>query len=341
MALVNTKQRGSMKRIEHVRNTLTIAAALAAAVPVSAQTGAAQSWPTRPVRIVAPFAPGGGTDIMGRVLTQKLSENVGGTYVLENRPGAGATVGAAYVAKSAPDGYTLLITAPEMSIHPSLTPRLPYDPLKDFTVISQLTSGKFILASHPSVPVRTVRDLIALAKKSPGRLNYGTSGPGGINHLSGLLFQSLAGMRWTHVPYKGSGASVIALMTGDVEFIFGSSGALVGPAKGGKIRAVAITTQQRFAELPDVPTIAESGVPAFNVENWYGFYGPAGLSPEIVRRLQAGAKRGLHSPEAKQTLNAAGNEPVVSMPEEFAAFLRSEIAKWSKVVSENGLRNVE
>jgi tripartite-type tricarboxylate transporter receptor subunit TctC len=330
-----------MKRIDLLRNALMTVATCAAVAPAAAQTSTAAQWPARPVRIVAPFAPGGGTDIMGRVLTQKLSEQVGGTYVLENRPGAGATVGAAYVAKSAPDGYTLLISAPEMSIHPSLTPRLPYDPLKDFAPISQLTSGKFVLASHPSVPVRTVRDLVALAKRSPGTLNYGTSGPGGINHLSGLLFQSLAGIRWTHVPYKGSGASVVALMTGDVEFIFGSSGALVGPVKSGKIRAIAITTLQRFSELPDVPTIAESGVPAFNVENWYGFYAPAGTSPEIVRRLQAGAKRGLHSPDAKQTLAAAGNEPVVSAPDEFAAFLRAEIAKWSKVVSDNGLKNVD
>ena len=304
-----------------------------------AQTAPA-GWPAKPVRIVAPFAPGGGTDIFGRVLTQKLSEHVGGTFLLENRPGAGASVGAAYVAKAPPDGYTLLISAPEMSIHPTLTPKLPYDPLKDFALISQLASGQFMLASHPSVPARTVKQVIALAKRQPGQLNYGTSGTGGINHLSGLLFQSLANIRWIHVPFKGSGASVVGLMTGEVEFVFGSTGALVGPAKGGKIRAIAVTATRRFAELPDVPTIAESGVPGFNVENWYGFYAPAGTSMEIVRRLQAAARRGLHTPDAKQTLATAGNEPVVTTPEEFAAFLRAEIAKWAKVIKENNLTGV-
>ena len=298
---------------------------------------AAQTWPVKPVRIVLPFAPGGGTDIMGRLLGQKLTEELGTTFVIENRAGAAATIGAAFVAKSPPDGYTLLITAPEMSIHPSITPKLPYDPLKDFAHISQLSSGQFILAAHPSVPVKTVKELIAMAKARPGALNYGTSGTGGINHLSGLLFQSMSGIRLTHVPFKGSGASVVALMTGEVEFVFGSTGALVGPARAARIRPIAVTSTQRFGELPNVPTIAESGLKDFNVTNWYGFYAPAGTSPDIVRRLQTAAKR-LHNPDVKQTLAASGNEPVVSSPEEFAAFLRVEIAKWAKVIRESGVK---
>jgi tripartite-type tricarboxylate transporter receptor subunit TctC len=227
-----------------------------------------------------------------------------------------------------------------MSIHPTLTAKLPYDPLKDFAHISQLTSGQFMLASHPSVPVKTVKEIIAMAKARPGALNYGSSGTGGINHLSGLLFQSLAGIRWTHVPFKGSGASVVALMTGEVEFIFGSTGGLAGPARGAKIRPIAVTSMQRFSEFPSVPTIAESGLKGFNVTNWYGFYAPAGTSPDIVRRLQTASRR-LHNPDVKQALAVTGNEPVVSSPEEFAAFLRGEIAKWAKVIKATGLDKVE
>ena len=316
--------------------------ALAAIVIASALATPAmgQSWPTRPVRIVLPFAPGGGTDIMGRLLGQKLTEELGTPFLMENRPGAGASIGAAFVAKAPPDGYTLLISAPEMSIHPTLTPKLPYDPLKDFAHISQLTSGQFMLASHPSVPVKTVKEIIAMAKARPGALNYGSSGNGGINHLSGLLFQSMAGIRWTHVPFKGSGASVVALMTGEVEFVFGSTAGLAGPARAAKIRPIAVTSMQRFSEFPSVPTIAESGLKGFNVTNWYGFYAPAGTSPDIVRRLQAAAKR-LHGPDVKQALAVTGNEPVVSSPEEFAAFLRGEIAKWAKVIKATGLDRVE
>jgi tripartite-type tricarboxylate transporter receptor subunit TctC len=313
------------------RAVVAIAAAAAVALPASAQ-----SWPTKPVRIVLPFAPGGGTDIMGRLLSQKLTEELGQQFIVENRPGAGATIGAAFVAKAPPDGYTLLITAPEMAIHPTLTPKLPYDPLKDFTPISQLSSGQFMLAAHPSVPVKTVKELIALAKARPGALNYGSSGTGAINHLSGLLFQSMSGIRWTHVPFKGSGASVVALMTGEVEFVFGSTGALAGPAREGRIRPIAVTGPNRFTEFPNVPTISEAALKGFNVTNWYGFYGPAGVSPDIARRLQSAAKR-LHNPDVKQTLAASGNEPVVSTPEEFAAFLRAEIVKWAKVIRESGV----
>ena len=322
------------------RRTLLGIAVASSVLTALAAPAAAQSWPAKPVRIVLPFAPGGGTDIMGRLLGQKLTEELGTPFVMENRPGAGASIGAAFVAKSPPDGYTLLISAPEMSIHPTLTPKLSYDPLKDFAHISQLTSGQFMLAAHPSVPVKTVRDLIAMAKAKPGALNYGSSGTGGINHLSGLLFQSMSGIRWTHVPFKGSGASVVALMTGEVEFVLGSTGALAGPARAGKIRPIAVTSTRRFSEFPDVPTIAESGVKGFNVTNWYGFYAPAGTSPEIVRRLQTAAKR-LHAPDVRQALAVTGNEPVVSAPEEFAAFLRAEIVKWAKVIKASALDRSE
>ncbi len=317
------------------RYVLAVAAACAFAASAVAQTPA---WPARPVRIIAPFPPGGGTDLVGRLLAQKLTEQLGGSFVVENRPGAAATIGAAFVAKAQPDGYTLLLSAPEMSIHPSLRSNLPYDPLKDFAMISQLTSGQFVLASHPSVPVKTIKQLIALAKARPGQLNYGSSGTGGINHLAGELLQSMAGIRWTHVPFKGTGPSVIGLMIGEIDFVFASTSGLVEPAKTGKVRAVAMTGSKRFAELPEVPTISESGVPGYNVTGWYGFYAPAGAPADLVRRLHAEAARGLNSPDVKDKLAKTGNEPVVSSPEAFAAFLRAEIDKWAKVVKASNLR---
>jgi tripartite-type tricarboxylate transporter receptor subunit TctC len=324
-----------MDRQQGISRVLVILVACALAAPAVAQT-----WPERTVRIVAPFSPGGGTDFVGRLLAQKLGSQLGGTFVVENRPGAAATIGATFVARAAPDGYTLLISAPEMSIHPSLRAKLPYDPLKDFALISQLTSGQFMLASHPSVPVKTVKELIALAKARPGQLNYGSSGTGGINHLSGQLLQLTAGFRWVHVPFKGSGASVIGLIIGEIDFVFGSTASLVGPATSGRVRAIAVTGPKRFAALPNVPTVAESGVPGFNVTGWYGLYAPAGTPPDIVRRLHAGVKRALGSPDVKEKLDKTGNEAVASSPEEFAAFLRAEIAKWAKVIRDAGMKKI-
>ena len=299
---------------------------------------AAQTWPARAVRIVAPFPPGGGTDTVGRLLAQKLAEQTGGSFVVENRPGAAGVLGAEFVARSAPDGHTLLISAPEMSINPSMRSKVPYDALKDFATISQLTAGQFMLACHPSVPVRSVKQLIALAKSRPGQLNYSSSGTGGINHLAGELLQSMAGFRWVHVPFKGAGPAIVAAISGEVDFVFAATTGLVGHAKAGKVRPLAVTGRKRFGELPDVPTMAEGGVAGYDVSGWYGFYAPAGTPAAIVRRLHAEAKRGLNSPEVKDKLEKAGNEVVTSTPEEFGAFLRVEIAKWAKVVKEAGLR---
>lgn len=319
-----------------IRRALVIAVACALAAPVAAQT-----WPVRPVRIIVPFSPGGGVDTVTRFLAQKLSEQTGGSFVVDNRPGGAGILGAGLVARAAPDGYTLLTSAPEFSINPSMRSKLPYDPFKDFAYISQLTAGQFMLASHPSVPVKTVKQLIALAKARPDQLNYGSSGTGGINHLAGALFQSMTGIRWVHVPFKGAGPSTIGLIGGHIDFVFASTTGLVEPARAGKVRAIAVTGPKRFTELPEVPTIAESGVPGYYVTGWYGFYAPVGTSAEIVQRLHAEARRALNSPDVTEKLAKTGNVPVVSSPEEFAAFMRAEIGKWAKVIKESGLEKID
>jgi len=309
-------------------------ALLIAVVSLLSASVTAQTWPARPVRVIVPFPPGGGLDGVVRILTPKLTEQLGTTFVVENRPGGSGALGAQLAAKAAPDGYTLFTSAPEFSINPSVRLKLPYDTFKDFAFVSQLTAGQFMLVSHPSVPVRTVKQLIALAKARPRDLNYGHSGVGGINHLAGELFQSMAGIRWEHVPFKGAGPAIIGIMGGEIDFIFASTTGLAAPAKAGRVRAIAVTGPKRFMELPEVPTIAESGVPGYNVTGWYGLYAPAGTSAEIVRLLHTEVMRALNNPEAKDRLRKTGNEPVGSSPEEFLEFVRVEVTKWAKVVKE-------
>jgi len=318
-------------------HTATRHAALAL-LCVAAASATAQTWPSRTVRIISPFAPGGGNDTVARFLAAKFPEQIGGTYVVENRAGSGGLIGADLVAKAAPDGHTLLITSPEFSINPSMRSKMPYDTFKDFAYITQLASGQFMIASHPSVPVKNAKELVALAKARPGQLTYGTSGAGGINHLAGELLQSMSGARWTHIPFKGAGPAMIATIGGEIEFAIASTIGMVGHVKSGKLRAVAVTGTQRYAELPNVMTVAEAGVPGYSVTGWYGFYAPAGTSPDIVKRLHEESRRALHSPDIKEKLVKAGNEPVGTPPAEFQAFVRSEVEKWGKVIRAAGLK---
>lgn len=313
-------------------------AVVATTVVLLAAPVAAQSWPARPVRMIVPYAPGGGIDTVARVLAQKLTEQVGGSFVVENRPGGAGVLGAELVARAAPDGHTLLASSTEFAINPAVRPKLPYDPFKDFTHISQLASVQFILASHPSVPVRNVSDLVKLAKARPDQLTYGSSGAGGGPHLAGELFQSMAGIRWTHVPFKGAAPASVAVMSGEIDFAFGATIGLLGNVRAGKLRAVAVTGPRRFSELPEVPTVGESGVPGYSATGWYGFYGPAGLAPDLVRRLYNESVRALGAPDTKERLAKSGNDYVMSPPEEFTGFIRGEIAKWTKVVREANIR---
>lgn len=311
--------------------------ALMAATLLTA-SASAQNYPVRPVRLVLPYAPGGGVDIVARAIAQKLSEQTGGSFIVENRPGGTGIVATELVARAAPDGHTLLVSATEFGINPAVRAKLPYDPIRDFSYISQLAAVQFLLVSHPSVPVRSARQIIDLAKAQPGRLTYGSSGTAGGPHLAGELFQVVSGAKWTHVPFKGAGPALIAVMSGEVDFSFGSTISYMEPARSGKVRAIAVTGAKRFAPLPEVPTVAESGAPGYNAIGWYGFYGPAGLPPDLVRRLHAETARAFDSPDVKERLERAGNELVMSSPEEFLAFMRAEIAKWTRVVKASNMR---
>ena len=308
------------------------------AVAQATSTGSGQAYPNRPIRMIVALAPGGGTDVTGRIVSQRLSEQMGVPVVVENRPGAGTLIGTEVVAKSAPDGYTLMTSSPELSINPSLQAKLPYDTLKDFVTISQLTTGQYFLSTHPSVPVKNVRDLIALAKARPGRVTFGSSGNGSANHLGGVLFQYMTATTMVHVPYKSSGQSATALMSGEIDWLFSSTTAAMGPIRNGRLRGIAVTGLKRLSQTPEIPTVAESGVPGYEVTGWYMMLAPAGVPREIIARLNSEIVKAVHSPAVKERFAALGTEPVGNSPEACGEFLRTEIAKWTKVVRSVGAK---
>lgn len=310
----------------------------AASAAYAQATSPSPVWPTRTVRVLVPYTPGGGVDIVARSLAQKLAEQSGISFIVENRPGGTGVVATEMLARAAPDGHTLMVSALEFAINPGLRAKLPYDPLKDIGYISQLASVQMMLASHPSVPFKSARHIVDAAKAKPNRFTYGSSGTGGGPHLAGELLQLLSGIRWTHVPFRGAVPAAIGVMSGEVDFSFGSTNALLEPARSGKLRAIGVTGDKRFAPLPDVPTIAESGVPGYLAIGWYGFYGPAHMPAELVRRIHNETARAYSSPDVKARLDAAGNERVMSAPDEFAGFVRAEIVKWTRVVKESKIR---
>jgi len=316
-----------------IRRVLAVGAACMLAMPAYGQ-----NWPQRPVRLVVPYTPGGGADIVARVLGQRLADQTGGSFVIDNRPGAGGINAAELVAHATPDGHTLLASATEFGTNAALRTRMPFDPFKDFAHISLLGYVQFLLGGNPAVPVRNVKELIALAKTRPGELTYGSTSLGGGPHLAGELIQSMSGIRWVHVPFKGAGPASVALISGEISFMFSSTGSLVGHVQAGKVRAIAVTGPRRFPELPEVPTVAESGIPGYSATGWYGLFAPAGTPPQLVRRISAEAARAYTNPQAKERLAQIGMDPVGSTPEEFVSFLRTEIAKWSKVVKEANIR---
>ena len=315
---------------------LLLAASLVATGCAVAQTPA--SYPERPVRIVVPYAAGGATDAVARIVGQRMSQDLGQPVVIDNRPGADGNIGAELVAKAAPDGYTILMgDVGNLTMGPAVRKSTPYDAIRDFAPITQLVSAPNILAVHPSVPAQNFREFIAYAKANPNKLSYASSGTGGSAHLAGELLKRATGIEMVHVPYKGASAALTDVLRGDVQVIFGLS-VVLPHVKDGKLRALAMTGPRRSSFLPDVPTIAEMGFPGFEATAWYGLLAPAGTPKPIIARLHAVALNALETPDVRERLEAAGNELIGSTPEEFAAYIRSEKKKWSEIVDAAGIR---
>jgi tripartite-type tricarboxylate transporter receptor subunit TctC len=300
------------------------------ALPVNA------SYPERPVRFIVPFPPGG-SDTVARMIGQKLGEKFGQQFVIDNRAGAGGTLGAAIAAKAPADGYTILFATASFAISASLYRDLPYDSIRDFTAVGLVSSGPMLVVVHPSLPVASIRDLIAYARAKPDALNFASTGAGTITHLAAELFKSMTGVRLTHVPYKGSGPAQTDLLGGQVQLMFDVIGAALPHARAGKVKALAVTSAMRSALVPDIPTVAESGVADYDASTWYGVLAPRGTPRRIVSRLNNQIVATLGSAEFRERLGALGFEPQITTPEQFADALRTDIAKWARTIKDAGI----
>lgn len=313
-----------------------VRAAAAIAATTLALAAQAQGWPTRAVKIIVPFAPGGFTDVVARILQTQLSAALGQPVVIENKPGAGSTIGTAEVAKARPDGYTIAMVSTTHVITPSIYKQMPYDALRDFTPVMKLAEGPYVLVVHPSLPARTVKELVELAKAEPGKIDYASSGNGSSQHLVGALFGQMAGVKLNHVPYKGSGQAMQDLVGGQVKVSFVGGPNAVPYLANGKLRALGVTTAKRSADLPDIPTIDEAGVAGYDATLWLGLLAPPGTPAEVVAKLREGVTKALSTPEARKLVNSAGVDVALSSPEEFAALMKAELERWGKVVRETG-----
>ncbi len=296
----------------------------------------AQDYPTRPVRIVIPLSPGGTTDVPGRIIAQKLSETLGQQFFVENRAGAGGTIGTDYVAKSRPDGYTLLLTASPFVIAPHVYKNMPYDALADFAPVIRIASGPYVLVVHPSLGVNSVKELIAQAKKEPGKIDFASSGNGGAQHLVTELFMYMTGIKLNHVPYKGSGPAQQDLMSGIIKVSFVGTPIAIPHMKSGRLKALGVSTAKRSPEIPEVPTIAEAGVPGYEAIVWIGMLAPAGTPREIVARLNGEIGKLIRTDDVKRLLAPTGMEPDPDTPAQFGAYLKADYDKWGKVVRDSG-----
>ena len=309
-----------------------------ACLAFAATTALAQSFPTKPVRLIVPFPPGGAVDVYARIIQPALAENLGQPIVIENKTGASGMIGTEAVAKSAPDGYTLVVgNIATFAMNVGIYKSMPYDPVKDLTPIMHTVKVNYVLVVNPQVPVKTVAELIAYARANPAKLSYGSSGSGSAQHMAAELFKAQTGVNLTHVPYKGTGALVGDLIAGHLQLAFADQASMMPQVKAGKLRALGVGGLQRSPEYPDIPTIAESGnLPGYEAVAWQGIAGPAGLSPAVVKRLNEAFKKAHESPGMKEKLAAAGLTSVGGTPEEFGRYIRSEIAKWSKVAKDIG-----
>jgi tripartite-type tricarboxylate transporter receptor subunit TctC len=302
----------------------------------------AEVYPAKPIRMIVAYPPGGGTDIVGRTIAQKLGETLGQSVVVENRGGASGNIGTEIAARAAPDGYTVLMgnVAPN-AINVSLFKNLPFDPVADFAPVSLVASTPNILVVHPSTPARTVKEVVALARSRPGTLNFASAGVGSSSHLAGELFRILAGADIVHVPYKGAGPAMVDVLSGQVQLYFATMPAAMPHVKSGKLVPIAVTSLKRSQALPDVPTIAESGVPGYEASTWYGLLAPAGTPKDIVATLSAAAVRALTSPDLKERFKTLGAEPVGNTPEQFRKLIETEHRTWTKVIRDSGAKASE
>jgi tripartite-type tricarboxylate transporter receptor subunit TctC len=312
-------------------------AAIAITLTASSTSTLAQTYPVKPLRIIAAQSAGGVTDMLARTLAQKFNESWKQPAVVENRPGAGGAIGTEVAAKSAPDGYTLLLSsAGPIVINQYLYPSLAYDPLRDLQPIAFIASSPLILVTHPSVPARSVRELIALARAKPDKLSYGSGGSGSPPHLTAELFKTTTGVRMVHVPYKGSAPSVLALVAGQVDLSFSTVVITLPQIKAGRLHALAVTSPKRSRVVPDLPTMEEAGVAGFESQQWFGLFAPAGLAQDIVSKIYAETTRVIQSPQIRDRLANEGGEPDPLTPDQFAAFIRRDAARWAKVVKDSG-----
>ena len=315
----------------------TLTLLLATGVAFGSPTAVAQTYPVKPIRIIGPSSPGGGIDASGRILAAALTPVLGQQVVLENRPGAGGIVGTEIVAKAPPDGYTLMLSAAAaLVVFPHTFRKLPYDPLRDFAPISLVAASEYILAVHPSLPVKTVKDLVALARARPGEIAFSSSGNFGFPHLAGELLKQQAKINMLHVPYKGGGPAATAILSGEVSFMFGTGPSVVPHAKAGRLRLIATASDKRSRALPELPTVRET-LPGVEVSAWYGLLAPAGTPKDIITRLHAETAKALATPKVQQQIANAGAEAVSSTPDEFAALIRADLARWAKAVKATGL----
>jgi tripartite-type tricarboxylate transporter receptor subunit TctC len=310
---------------------------LAAALMLCACAAHAQNFPAKPLRIVVPFAPGGPNDILARTVGQKMTENWGQQVIVDNRPGAGTVIGTQLVARAPADGYTLLMVATSMAVNPSLRAKLPYDTMNDFTPVTLLIFSPNVLVTHPSVPVASVKDLIALARSRPGQISYASGGTGAATHLAGELLAMEGRVKMIHVPYKGAAPATVDLLSGQVSWMFGTILPTIPHIKAAKLRAIAVTSPKRTAVLPDVPAVAET-LAGFDATSWYGLFAPAGTPKDVIARLHAENARIINLPEIRERLLAEGAAPAALGPDEFAAHFRREVEKWGKVVRTAGIK---
>lgn len=323
--------------MKHVIRNARCLAAVMVALGFAAFDAGAQAYPARPVRLIIPFSAGGAADVPTRIITQRMSESLGQQIVVENRPGAGSTIGAEAAAKAPPDGYTLFLISNTHFVGAALHKKLTYDALSDYAPISQVSSAPNVLVVHPSLPVKSVKELIALARAKPGQIDYASSGNGSTQHLTGALFCKMAGIEMTHIPYRGSGPVTTDLLGGQVMVAFPGIAGMLPHIKAGRLRALGVTSTKRSPELPNVPTIAEAGVKGYEMVAWFGIAGPKELPRDIQMKLHGELLRVLKNPELQKNLIAVGQEPAwQDAPERFYDFMKAEAAKWAKAVKDSG-----